>query len=464
MKPKTKNLIILLAVVQATLGISLLLLPQIVEALPGSIRFRLNQLPILDPIFAAITTPLPESLPIPSGAVAQNSGTIVVPTLSFQATATPEPPTATLESTSTPAPTAENILPTSLPTETATPTIQPTPTVPLAAVPAAHRLEHLVNTPQSFNNCGPANMTIVVNFWGVEISQADAANYLKPNAEDRNTSPWQMADYINGVADEPESGQTGLRAYARSGGNIGILRTFIANGFPVIIEKGYEPGTAEGWYGHYLTVFGYDDAKQELYSMDTYLGPWDGSGRVDKYKEVEEVWQAFNYTFLVIFQPSQERIVNAILGDLVDDETMWQQAAIHAQAEIEEDPQNGFAWFNLGSSLTELGAATGDGAYYEQGAAAFDQALVLGLPPRMLFYQFRPYLAYLRVGRYQDVITLADATIQVPGGRYVEESFYWKGNALAFTGDIAGARTAYQQGLAVNENSYPIKWALNSLP
>ncbi|MCB8953555.1 MAG: C39 family peptidase [Ardenticatenales bacterium] len=467
MSQKTKRIIILLALAQAVLGLGLLALPRVVQALPGSLTVRLQaRAPILRPVFDLVTTPLPASLPVPSGALAQK-GQVGLPTLDFAnptattpptpptptaAPVTPEPTAATAD-VNTPAPTT---IPTPAPTATPTPIAIPTETVVLAAQPPAKALEGLKNRPQNFNNCGPANLSMVLNFWGDPTTQTEAAAYLKPNPEDRNVSPWQMADYVNE--------QTGLRSSAHSSGTIDLIRTFIANGIPVIIEKGYEPNEREGWYGHYLTVYGYDEEARTLRSQDTYLGPWDDSGREDTYDEINAAWEEFNYSFFVIYQPYQENLVQAILGDLNDPIKMWQNAALRAQAAIEANQTDAFAWFNLGTSLTRLGEQTGTRDYYEQGAAAFDQSFILGIPPRMLWYEFRPYIAYMKVGRYQDMLTMADTTLETTGGRNVEETYLYKGHALAFLGDISGARAAYQQGLKLNENSYPIQWALDSLP
>jgi hypothetical protein len=62
----------------------------------------------------------------------------------------------------------------------------------------------------------------------------------------------------------------------------------------------------------------------------------------------------------------------------------------------------------------------------------------LGLPPRILWYQFRPYIAYMRVGRYQDMLDLAEVTLSTQGGRNVEETYLYKGHALTFLGDDPG--------------------------
>ena len=64
MSQKTKRIIILLALAQAVLGLGLLALPRVVQALPGSLTVRLQaRAPILRPVFDLVTTPLPASLP-----------------------------------------------------------------------------------------------------------------------------------------------------------------------------------------------------------------------------------------------------------------------------------------------------------------------------------------------------------------------------------------------------------------
>jgi hypothetical protein len=449
MKKRWKYLILFIVLIQLAIVFVLTVLPPIVQALPGEMRVRIAQVPLGGTLLYVGTTPMPTALPVPANAVAQKR--ITIPTVS---TATMEPiatETAVSTQPSQESLPAETAPPTITPTATPLPTNTPTP-VPL---PPKARIEGVEIMPQGFNNCGPANLTINLNFYGDTTTQTEAAAFLKPNREDRNVSPWQMVDYVNE--------QTDMRAFFGSGGDIRLLKQLIAAGYPVVIEKGYEL-PREGWLGHYLTLFGYDDETGEMVSMDTNLGPWDGSGRYDSYEDIEKYWSQFNYNFFVVYPPEKETAVFAILGaDMLDNATMWQHAAEKAQAAIDENEENAFAWFNLGTSLTRLGELSGEAAFYENGAAAFDQAFILGLPPRMLWYQYRPYIAYMKVGRYQEMLDLADAILTTQGGQNVEETYLYKGHALAFLGDGAGAVTAYKQALARNENFYPAQWALDSI-
>jgi tetratricopeptide (TPR) repeat protein len=133
---------------------------------------------------------------------------------------------------------------------------------------------------------------------------------------------------------------------------------------------------------------------------------------------------------------------------------MWQKALARAQADAAAQPDNAFFWFNLGTSYNALGQ-------YEEAATAFDQARAIGLPWRMLWYQFGPYEAYYQSGRYQDVVLLADVTLK--DRPYFEESFYYKGIALAAQGDTNAARDNLEKAATFNPNFAPAVAALEEL-
>ncbi len=457
MKKRTKNLILIVAGIQVVLIIGLLVLPGVVGAIPGRYRVALQERsPFLSNIVEGVIDQVaPMATALPVARVAADAPQVDISAL-IAVTAVTEP-TATAAPTREPTATPDTSDEAATPRPTNTPPPTPTNTPTPEPLPTAHILEGMGVIRQTFNNCGPANLTQVLNYLGYDITQEEVADYLKPNSEDRNVSPWQIRDYVN----EQTGGS--FVASAHSGGTLELIKQFIAAGYPVVIEKGYDLPT-DGWYGHYLTVFGYDDDDEIFYSQDTFLGPWDGSGRTDDYEEFEHYWQQFNYTFYVVFYPSQEAEVQAILGpELSDPMAMWRMVAARAHAETDAEPQNQFAWFNLGTALTELGLSTGEGQYYQGAVQAYDKAREIGLPPRMLWYQFRPYWAYLRADLFDEVIALADATLATQGGRNVEETYWFKGLALQEQGLISEAVTNYQAALEVNPNAYYAQISLDSL-
>ena len=456
MKKRTRNIILAIVGLQIIVIIGLMMLPSVARAIPGRYRVALQErAPLLGNISEGVinqVAPMAE-IPAPAQAVAGTNSVDINSLIAVQPTAVPTqppPPTATTVPAESAASESEPAEPTVIPTNTPQPTPSPTP----EPLPTAVTLADMGVVKQTFNNCGPANLTQVLNWYGNDITQETVADYLKPNSEDRNVSPWQIADYVNDYT-------PGYNAIARSGGSLEMIKRFIAAGYPVVIEKGYELPES-GWWGHYLTVYGYDDEKRELYSQDSYLGPFDASGRTDDYDEVEKYWQQFNYTFYVVYQSQQQEEIAAILGEnMFDDFKMWQHVANLADKEAKANPDDAIAVFNLGTALTRLGELTGDHDYYQGGVQAFDQAREMGLPPRMLWYQHMPYLAYWKVGRGQDVLDLADATLAAQGGSNVEETYWYKGHVLAEQGDWYGAKAAYQSALAVNKNFYPAQVSLD---
>ncbi|HRQ41514.1 MAG TPA: C39 family peptidase [Chloroflexota bacterium] len=469
MKRRTKFLILALVMIQLMLIAGLLVLEPAVRSIPGRYRVALQErVPVAGRMLESVIHQVaPVAAALPAAGETNTTAAVDINALiavgsTAVATDTPAPTPELTEETATSTTLSAGVSqtdtavpqPTPQPTNTPIPTPTQTPTP--EPLPVAHVLNGMGVIKQAFNNCGPANLTQVLNWYGSDITQEDIASYLKPNPEDRNVSPWQIADYVNQFT----AGQ--FIASAHSGGTQELVKRLVAAGYPVVIEKGYEVNNV--WYGHYLTVYGYDDELAQFYTQDTNLGPWDGSGRPASYEEVSTYWPQFNYTFYVVYKPEQEAEVQAILGpDMVDREAMWRQAAAMAQAEIDANPNDAFAWFNLGTNLTELGAMVleDNASYYQAAVQAFDKARELGLPPHMLWYQHKPYLAYSKVDRHQDVLDLANATLLEQGGRNVEETYWYKGNSLAYQGDLYGAKEAYLSALAVNKNFYSAQISLD---
>lgn len=345
------------------------------------------------------------------------------------------PPTPTLPTSPSPTP---GIRPTPTPSPTPTPLPTPTPTLPLSVT-----LQGFVHQRQTFNNCGPATLTTALSYFGRPERQDDARAALRPGpVDDKNVSPEEMAAWVRSL---------GLEAWIGVGGDALRLKRLIAAGFPVIVEQAVEDFREEGWLGHYVVISGYDDTRNVWLTQDTLRG----ADRLVQYEELDRMWRHFNRLYLVIYRPEETERVAAILGEDMDRLAMYTRALSTAQAEATADPGDAFAFFNMGTNLVALGR-------YEEAAAAFDEARRLGLPRRILWYQFGPYEAYYRVGRYEDVIQLANTILKTTSG--VEESLYWRGMAYEALGETEKARRDWERALKWNPNFAPAREALARLP
>ncbi len=421
-----RRYVFILVAALVLLGISLLILPTIIRVLPGRYAYRLPE-----PLQALRHNPHLDTLPTP----------VVVHTPALQPTNTA---TSLPTWTATPPPSQTPTYVPPTPTPSSTPTPSPTP-------PASFTLTGLHHEHQGWNNCGPATLAMVLSFWNLNQTQYDVAPALKPDPEDKNVSPWEMEQYTRDL---------GLGAIVRVNGTLETLKALIRAGFPPIVETWYVRDASDQ-LGHYRLVVGYDDEAQIFLTYDSLHGP----DVVVGYQEMDELWRVFNRVYLVTYPFEQWASLVTVIGDDVHDEQMYEGALARAQAELASPPSAcvayadcadwvTFSWFNVGSSLNSLGR-------HEEAAAAYDQARQLGLHYRMLWYQFGPYESYYTVGRHEDVIALATATLNTTGN--LEESYYWRGKSRLALGDIDGARADFESALRYHENWQPALTALEAL-
>lgn len=307
---------------------------------------------------------------------------------------------------------------------------------------------------QGWNNCGPATITNALTYFGYTDNQYRAAEWLKPNYEDKNVNPTEMAAYVNSQVSELP-----VQALIRYGRNLDTLKRLIANNFPVIIEAGYDPDPTEmGWMGHYLLVVAYDDSTQQFTTLDSYAG----ENYTYSYDHINEYWRHFNRTYIVLYQTQREAELLELLGDDADAEANALAALEIARHEATYDPTDGFAWFNIGTSYVALAEVYGQQAY-EYAATAYDEARKQGLPWRMMWYQFGPFEAYNAVERYEDTLTLAASNLNDGGGKWVEETFYYGGVAREALGETERALQNYRQAVFLNGNYTEAQEALTRL-
>jgi len=323
----------------------------------------------------------------------------------------------------------------------------PTPAPSPTALPSAVSLTAPAWEGQDWNNCGPATLALGLRFYGWEGDQFTISALLKPDRGDKNVNIEELAYYVRTQAGW-------LNTDFRVGGTIERLKSFLAAGFPVIVEKGFILGEGDGgggWAGHYLLLTGYDDETQSFVAQDTNPGTG-GPDRTVSYEDLDVGWRQFNRVYMYIYLPQDEAQIQSILGEDADFDVNRSAALEMAQIEIEQDPQDPYGWFNLGTNLVYF-------ERYGEASQAFDNALSLGLPWRFTRYQFGPYIAYFNQGRFQDVIDLAEATLFRT--YKAEESLLWRGWAYFRLGDLNGAVVDWREALEYNPNYQDAKYALD---
>jgi tetratricopeptide (TPR) repeat protein len=384
--------------------------------------------------------------------------------------------------TSTPYP-----LPTPTATHTVLPTDQPSPTPTITSTPLPGSViltgVPFVDQMGRYNYCGPANLTMALEFWGwkgdpstnlaprdqvaaiIKPGEADPSkNFVDRSQSDVNVMPYEMVDFVNE--------HTSLQALFRYGGDEDLLKRLIAAGFPVITEKGiYEPLLPENtiqWGGHYALTTGYDDASQTFTWQDSYIPYANSVGRDTKtsYAEYLSGWRSFNYVFIVLYPPDKLPELNQVLGPWADQYWAAQHALDIANQETQAGNLTGndlfFAIFNKVTSLVSLqnpdyGPAA---AAYDQANAYFNDTLSVSddkpLPYRIMWYETAPYYAYYFTGRYQDVVDLAEANLKrIMATRSLEESWFWLARAEYALGNYDTANADMRKALYFHPNFQP---------
>ncbi len=350
----------------------------------------------------------------------------------------------------------------------AAPTISPTPLPPSVNLPGeGHAHAHGVpswytSQDGGWNLCAPSNLTMALKFWGWAGSRDDVIRVVKPGENnpsedfvtrgktDKNVMPYELVDFVNQ--------NTEFRALQRYGGDVQLVKKLVANGFPVVPEKGiYEEDTTArtSWMGHYQFVTGYDEATRTFLVQDSYKK---GPNYHLAYTDFEQQWQSFDGVFIVVYPADRETEVMDLLGNYADPQWAAQHALDVAVQQAQEAAGVSlfFAWFDQGTSDVAL-------QRYVDAANAYDKAFQIYAtlpadystrPWRMMWYQTGPYWAYYYSGRYRDAINLANVTLDpsLLGVNTLEESLYWRGMAEYALGNTTAAINDVRRAIYYNKN------------
>lgn len=173
------------------------------------------------------------------------------------------------------------------PTPTPTPTLTPTPPPPSAL------LESMNYQSQTYNNCGPCSIAILLGYYDHWITQQEVNERVAPGP-----SSCQIVNYVSHY-------QLKGRAYIILAPTEAV-RHLLANDIPVIAGQRL---SLDEPIGHYRVIKGYDDETQEFITDDPLLRM--GSD----YRIPYDTFDELSYAFIPVYPPDKDLLVRLLMRD-----------------------------------------------------------------------------------------------------------------------------------------------------
>jgi hypothetical protein len=325
------------------------------------------------------------------------------------------------------------------PTPTTEPAPEPEPQPEPMNIPDAAYLPNMTQIYQTWNNCSAASACMLLSHYGVHRDQEEVRPFFRPNEDIKHGKSSRIVEYFN---------QQGFRALVMHGGDVETLQAFLANDIPVIVQQWLE---LEGDpIGHYRVVRGYDHNAGVFRVNDSMYG----ADVRYSYAEFNRMWKGFSYRYIPVYPAEKEEIVQRILGDELKLEVNRQRALERYQREVEQNPNDAELWFSLGTNLFELGR-------YQEAVEAYERAASIGLPPKMLWYQYWPPAAYNNIGQHERAIELAGQ--QIATANTFGDMRYERGRAYEALGQPDRAIAEYRRAATDDPLLTKAQDALNRL-
>lgn len=290
---------------------------------------------------------------------------------------------------------------------------------------------------QTFNNCGPATLSMILSYYNRPVSQKVLGDKLRPyqnpqgDNDDKSVLGYELVN---------ESKLQGFEAMEIAGGNIDVLEALIANDVPVILKTWLNIGED---IGHYRLAKGYDKVKGVFIFHDSYQGP----NKEITYSDLNTMWEPFGFSFILVYEKKDSQTVAAILGDLTTKEQVYKKA-------LENNSSLPYPTFNRSVAYYYLGD-------YEKSINEYEKAANL-LPSRMLWYQYEPIMAYKETGNYNKVFELTDAIFE-NGNRAFSELYQIRGEAYLESNNPELAKAEFQKAIYYNSGFKPAQRSLEGI-
>lgn len=308
------------------------------------------------------------------------------------------------------------------------------PLTPAAPPPAFHRIDGVGWTAQTWNNCGPANLAIVMNFWGRDIDQADIKAVIRPHDKDPHAAIDDLAAFAR---------DAGLNASVYWNSDLESLKTHVAAGRPVIAPAWHIDANGEEM-GHYRTVYGYSDEERIVFIRDTLDGP----DYALTYADFDFLWGVYNRPLILITPPSPAEAAAPARAN-----SPAAPAPPHHVDRAPASPPPAPDSLNITPARAEAlslfaeGMARSDKGEHAEAAAIFERAAELGLPWRIWWYFPRGLASYAATGMNERLLAVVRAALTPYP--YSEELHYWAARAQDSAGDIQGAAASLTTSLSL---------------
>ena len=343
--------------------------------------------------------------------------------------------------------TISSILPlTSFPkiTPTPLPTSTPTPTPTLPPIPPTKILENSYHVFQTFNNCGPAALSMALSYYGINKTQQDLGQDLRPyqiplgNNDDKSVTLDELAQ---------KAAEFNFIPIHRPDGNAQLIKQFIASGMPVITRTLLY---LHNDIGHYRVVKGYDDGAQEFMQDDSLQG----QNLRYSYTEFSGLWNIFQNEYLVLVPKDKEQTARAIVGEDMDEKIAWTKTVATARKNLAVNPDDVYSRFNLSVALYHVGD-------FKNAVLEFEK-VENKLPFRTLWYQIEPIQAYYELGNYPRVFEITDQIINNQN-RAFSELYIIRGEIYKKQGNKESAKSEFEKAVYYNKNLKSAQEALLSV-
>ena len=305
--------------------------------------------------------------------------------------------------------------------------------VELGKIPDAKTLHNDYHIFQSFNNCGPASLSMALSYYDIQESQQALGEQLRPyqNVEGVND------DKSVTLAEMAEKGKDyELIAYHRPNGDMELIKYFVANDMPVVVRTWLNQ---QEDIGHYRVIKGYDDTTKEIIQDDSY----EGKNLRYSYDDFATLWKAFNYEYLVLVPKEKDQLAKTIIGEDVNSDVAWKTAENNAQNQLKSDPDNVYSRFNLSTALYHT-------KQYKEAVIEFEKVQDQ-LSSRMLWYQIEPVQAYFALGNYDKVFSITNKILQNENEAF-SELYLIRSKIFIEQGNITLAKEEFEKAVFYNQN------------